>query len=143
METGADVTTWRAMGLTDDITTCDHCGRADLKATVRMVAVGPDGDDDGDTYMGVVCAARMTGRKAAGIRTEAQRADRARDQAIRDTHRAWLDRLTDWHIAQRTAALGTDASPRACMDYLGSPEHRAAEAVWLADNPRPPAPAGY
>lgn len=108
-------TTWQARGLTDDVTACQHCGREDLKATVRMVAVGPDGDDDGDMYMGVVCAARMTGRKAAEICTEAQRADRAHIQAIRDAWNTWSGQRTDWMIARRVAALGPDAAPRDCI----------------------------
>src|SRR4029079_3973808 len=77
-----EVFRWVARGFTDDVTDCQHCGKTDLKGTVRMVALGPDNEDLGDCYMGVGCAARMSGRKAAEIRTEASRADRqARDAA--------------------------------------------------------------
>lgn len=140
MTTTGDTITWQARGLTDDVTTCQHCGRENLKNTVRMVAVDADGGDDGDAYMGVVCAARMTGRKSAEIRTEAQRADRARDQAARDARRAWADALSTWRIAQRDAALGVNPTVRECLTFFATPAHRAAEAAWLAANPDPSGP---
>jgi hypothetical protein len=107
----SSVIRWAAKGFTDDVTECGHCGRTELKGTVRMVVVDADGNDDGDMYMGVVCAARMTGRKAGEIRTEANRADRARDEARRAAHRAWSDAHTDWFITRRDAALGPGARP--------------------------------
>lgn len=128
---------WQARGLTDDVTTCDHCGRVDLKATVRMVAVDPDGNDDGEQYMGVVCAAKMTGRKAAEIRTEAARAGRERAEEIRRVHRAWFDAHHEWFMARRDAALGPNARPRDILAWSDTPEHRAAEAEWRAEHPEP------
>jgi hypothetical protein len=128
---------WTAKGFTDDVTECGHCGRTELKGTVRMVVVDADGNDDGDMYMGVVCAARMTGRKAGEIRTEANRADRARDEARRAAHRAWSDAHTVWFITRRDAALGPDASTHDILTWSGQPENRAAEAAWYAAHPDP------
>jgi hypothetical protein len=90
-ETVREISTWRALGLTDEITTCDHCGRDDLKATVRMVLVDADGGQEGEQFMGTACAARMTGRKVAEIRTEAARADRERVAAERAAAQAERD----------------------------------------------------
>lgn len=91
-ETVRETSTWRAMGSTDEITTCDHCGRDDLKGTVRMVLVSEIGEEDGEQFMGTVCAARMTGRKVTEIRTEAARADREREAAERAAQQAERDR---------------------------------------------------
>lgn len=131
---------WTAAGSTDDVTTCDHCGRVDLKTTVRMVATGPDGDDDGEQYMGVVCAVKMTGRKAADIRTEAARADRAREQAIRDVHNAWGDARSSFISARREAAIGRWPRWADIRGYNESADAVAALAAWDADNPAPPRP---
>lgn len=135
--------TWSARGLTDDVNTCDHCGRVDLKATVRMVIQDADGNDDGEQYMGVVCAARMTGRKAADIRTEANRADRARIDAQRAAWHAWQNAKSADFCARRDAALGAGASPRQILEWSATTEARAAAAAWMAANPAPPAPEGY
>lgn len=99
-ETVRETSTWRAMGSTDEITTCDHCGRDDLKGTVRMVLVTEIGEEDGEQFMGTVCAARMTGRKATEIRTEAVRADREREAARVAAERAESDRR---HAAEQAA----------------------------------------
>jgi hypothetical protein len=130
---------WHAKGFTDDVTTCEHCGRVDLKGTVRMVAVDQDGAADGEEYMGVICAARMTGRKAGDIRTEAVRADRAADAAIRDAHRAWSDAHTAWKVTQRVTALGADARPHANLQFFST--HRQ-QAVTAPPPARPPQPRG-
>jgi hypothetical protein len=136
---------WQARGFVDDVTECGHCGRTDLKGTVRMVAVDSDGNADGDTYMGVVCAARMTGRKVAEIRTEAARADRERDRAARDAWDAWQSKHSAWKCAQRDAALGMTRfgplPPAGTISvFYRSAEFLAAEAKWLAANPAPPRP---
>lgn len=70
-------TTYRVLGTTDDVTTCDICGRPELKGTVAL-------DADGDTlYAGTSCAARIAGRPARDIRSAARVADEARIDAER------------------------------------------------------------
>lgn len=135
--------TYRAMGMTDDITECGHCGRTDLKSTVRMLTVDADGNDEGESYMGVTCAAKLSGRKAADIRTEATRADRARDTAIRDAHRAWSRAHSALLCAKRDAALPEPRTFADIMPWLRSAEWLAIEAAWLAENPEPTRPTGY
>lgn len=142
MTTDTAQVTWTAKGFTDEITACEICGKPELKGTVRMAAIDADGEQAGEVYAGVVCAARRAGRKAADIRTEAQRADRARAQAIRDTHRAWSDAESRWFCARRDAHFGTGRHiPFADLQaWRNSPEQQAAAAEWLAENPPPPTP---
>lgn len=75
-------TMWQARGTTDDVTECGHCGRSELKGTVRMVAVNADGEETGEEFMGSTCAARLTGRPVADIRREAKAADDAHRAAV-------------------------------------------------------------
>jgi hypothetical protein len=134
---------WVARGFTDDITTCEHCGRAELKGTVRLEAITQDNESLGEIYAGVVCAGRLSGRKAAEIRTEANRADRDRERAIRDAWHAWSDEHTHFACTTRDAHFGGWRPCREVSVFLDSPEFKAAEAAWLRANPCPPPPSGY
>ena len=74
--------TCTVLGNTDEVTTCDCCGRTDLKGTVAL-------ELDGETvYFGVVCAARKVGRDAKQIRREAKSADDAKAEAARRAREA-------------------------------------------------------
>jgi hypothetical protein len=88
----------RILGNTDDVTSCDCCGRTDLKSTVAIeTALGAV------VYYGVVCAAKYTGRAAKEIRADARKADdekkAAKDAAaaaVRDAEtRAWFSWLAE------------------------------------------------
>lgn len=76
---------YQARGTTDDVTTCGICGREDLKSTVILAIITPDGTCDGVTYAGSECAAKLSGRPVKDIRAEAARAD---DQARKDRQQA-------------------------------------------------------
>jgi hypothetical protein len=128
---------WVARGFTDDVTDCQHCGRTDLKGTVRMVALSDEGEELGDWYLGVVCAARKSGRKAAQIRHEATRADRQRRDAARKAWMDWMDAKSIDFCARRDAALGPDRSPRECIEWSRTEQAKAGDAAWLAANPEP------
>lgn len=72
------------LGNTDEVTSCDCCGRTGLKSTVALESEAADG---GTVYYGVTCAARALGRTAKEVRSEARDADRAKaaaERAIRD-----------------------------------------------------------
>jgi len=129
--------TYRALGFTDEITKCEHCGRDFLKGTVRMAIVDADGNEEGEEFFGVTCAARMSGRKAAEIRTEANRADRARLAAERAAYGAWRDAASADFRARRDAALGPGARPHDILVWAGTPEAKAAEDAWYAAHPMP------
>jgi hypothetical protein len=133
--------TWRAKGFTDDVTECERCGKVELKGTVRMVAVDTDGNEDGEQYMGTDCAARMTGRKVAEIRTEINVAEKA----ARAAWNAWSNTHSAWKIAQRDEALGTGGLGTAGKvteigAYFRSEEFKAAESAWITAHPAPARP---
>jgi hypothetical protein len=90
------------LGTTDEVTTCDHCGRTDLKGTIRLGAVDPaTGEVDGEVFYGAVCGARAAGRTVKQFRDEAKAADRAAREAEQ---------------AARHAAMAADAAERAELD---------------------------
>jgi len=61
--------TYTTLAIVDDVTSCDCCGKQNLKSTVAMER------DDGEVmYFGSICATRHSGRGAKEIRSEAKRA---------------------------------------------------------------------
>ena len=52
--------------ITDEVTTCDCCGKTDLKATVAML----NSDSSGLFYFGRTCAARNSGKASKQITKE-------------------------------------------------------------------------
>lgn len=65
----------KALGITDEVTTCDCCGKADLKCTVAIEL-----DDGQIVHYGRTCASRNTGKPAKQINSEV-RAELARKVA--------------------------------------------------------------
>jgi hypothetical protein len=64
----------RFVGVTDERTECERCGRVELKRTVvlrRFV----DGEPEGVVYYGVDCAAEALGRSKKAVLEEALRAE--------------------------------------------------------------------
>lgn len=62
---------FRVQGVTDDITTCECCGREGLKRTVRLIELDADGADVDAVYYGTDCAARAAGTTVTRIRNAA------------------------------------------------------------------------
>ncbi|MCX5206104.1 hypothetical protein OG897_32420 [Streptomyces sp. NBC_00237] len=76
---------WVIKGVTDDCTTCDCCGRSNLKRTVALIPLDEDGNEDGDAvYYGTACAAMAMRRRTTSI-TNAANAARA-ESSGRDEH---------------------------------------------------------
>lgn len=72
------------LGTTDTVTTCECCGRSDLKTTVVF------GNEDGTptAYYGSECAAKFSGTtKAVIAKTVATLAKKVREQAEKDRNR--------------------------------------------------------
>ena len=69
--------TMKILGTTDEVTTCDCCGRQDLKSTVAFQT------DDGIAYFGCVCASKMFKVSARSIRADADKADEVNAAAKR------------------------------------------------------------
>ena len=84
--------TMQALYITDEIDTCDCCGRTDLKATVAMKL-----SDGGILHYGRTCAARNSGKTTKQIRQEVfaeearQRNRQAAMAACAEAWAAWED----------------------------------------------------
>jgi hypothetical protein len=74
---------YKVLGTTDDVTECEHCGRTELKGTIRLGALDADGNVEDVTYFGAVCGARAAGWTTKDIRKAATAADRAAQEAAR------------------------------------------------------------
>lgn len=99
----------RALGIDDSITTCDCCGKSNLKHTVAIEL------DDGEVvHYGSVCATRNTGKAskviAAEIRTEAQRVVAAASAELKASaeHIAYRAKLA-LRDRERTNLIGKSA----------------------------------
>ena len=121
------------LGITDDITTCDCCGKTNLKRTVAL-------DRDGDTvYFGVDCAARAMRRPATTVRKVARAAQSEREYAATRRARcaktlAWLDQQIEAH---GTAPIG-NLVHRLTLDGVEPAMHISANssaiaAHWMVD----------
>ncbi len=90
---------YRATGTTDDVTQCEICGKPELKGTVRLAVVDPDGNAVDEVYAGVTCAARRAGRTVPELKAEAVRATRAREDAARRERARQAQAETDEFLA--------------------------------------------
>lgn len=71
------------LGNSDDVTTCECCGRTNLKSTVALSI------DDGEAvYFGVTCAARALAMDAALVRKASKAADDEKYRAEQAARRA-------------------------------------------------------
>lgn len=94
----------KVLGINNEVTTCDCCGRSNLKKTVVI------GDECGERRYGVVCAARFLGRKPADIRGAAVGAEVLRLRPIshwilrNEDRGVWVGGLVPVQFATREAA---------------------------------------
>jgi hypothetical protein len=79
------MTSYRVRGTTDDVTTCQQCGKPELKGTVILDILDEDGNTEDVIYAGTTCAAKMAGGRVAGakIRQQATAADYRRGEIVR------------------------------------------------------------
>lgn len=73
---------YRVLGTTDDVTTCDVCGREDLKSTV-VLSTG-----EAEFYAGSDCASRLTGLPVKEVHLQKRTADQERREADGRARRA-------------------------------------------------------
>lgn len=118
-------TRFAAVGFSD-VDKCDHCGREDLRRTVRIVEVDADGTRIGPEMLyGTTCAANATRRPSKSIVDEARAADH---------HAAGLAAEAREFVASVRAEWGTvaDESPALfaadLAEQLARRAARAAEA---------------
>ncbi len=119
----------RFLGTTDDVTTCDHCGKPNLKNTVALSIGGGDA-----VYYGVTCAARALRRTAKEIRGAARDAEheiaklvsreRRRIEALSyEEGRQWLNEHVPGHRDDRFRQLEALGGMEAARD-AGMPDRR-------------------
>lgn len=58
------------LGISDDVTECDCCGKVDLKCTMALAEHDEDGNAIGEVYYGRDCGARALGWKVSADRAE-------------------------------------------------------------------------
>lgn len=102
----------RAVGTSDDVTTCELCGKEGLASTIIIEFLDENGSGDGEAYLGSDCAARkLAGRAdrrlAAKITREAKAADLKRTAAV-DNSRRFLDYYGPFVARQENPAAKGD-----------------------------------
>lgn len=117
----------RALGTDDSITTCDCCGKSNLKFTVTIEL-----DDGEHVHYGQVCARRNTGKDQRTITSEIKAAEQARVAAARAEYIASPE-----HAAERARFEERDQLARATgqrMHGIAAADfvREAADAAWAA-----------
>lgn len=108
---------FRVLGTTNDVTTCEHCGRNELKGTIILAALDADGNEEGVTYFGATCGARAAGWTTKDIRTKATAANRERQEAERIARQAAHDADYAASVLLRGTA-DCPLVPRACREMV-------------------------
>src|SRR5690606_12839097 len=84
------MTTYRDLGTTTDMHTCEECGREDLRKAVRIVPTDVDGNPDGEVFhVGTDCAARMLGYTAGRMRGAVKAAETRREIDLDRARELW------------------------------------------------------
>lgn len=91
-------TTLKVLGISDEVTGCECCGRTDLKKTVAI------GSGEGDVrYFGTECAARALGTSKKQVEKDVRSAARhAAEEATRERNRRYNEdwaRYDAWKLA--------------------------------------------
>lgn len=89
----------RVLGLTDEVTTCECCGRTGLRSTVIV------GTEEGEAYYGSTCASRFlggSGSKRAGdaLTVQAKQIGNKRQHAAEQIARLWEISESRYHNPQ-------------------------------------------
>lgn len=95
---GSDMSGWKIIGITDECTECEVCGRAELKSTVLI-----EMKDGSQLYAGSSCAARKVGTTAANMRG-AVKAYRMRLEVARCNFPDYFRNMFGTTVSQHIAA---------------------------------------
>jgi hypothetical protein len=124
---------FKVLGTTDEVTECEHCGRVDLKGTIRLGILDEDGNVEDVTYFGAVCGARAAGWTTKDIRKAATAADRAAAEAEREARRVKAEAEYAASVLLRYTAE-CPLCPEICRyDRRGCPVHGDAPRKVYAD----------
>lgn len=93
---------FRVAGMTDEITTCELCGKEELRGTVQMIELDADGNDFADHYFGTSCAAKAAGWAQNDVKAGIKDAEAAKKEAKRlereAAHKSETERFGAWCI---------------------------------------------
>lgn len=111
---------YRVRGTTDEMTTCQICGKPELKGTVILDILDEDGNTEDITYAGSTCAAKLTGRKSASIKGAAAAADLTRRQAVDFARQqlSWWEPIEFNKPAIRDLYFGSNPSARGKVNCI-------------------------
>lgn len=70
-------------GITDEVDSCDHCGKQGLKKAVMLFLLDAEGNREELVYYGTTCAARVLNLRNAQITRAAEDAERKRQSEIK------------------------------------------------------------
>jgi len=100
------------LGTSDEVTTCDCCGKSELKSTVAI-----SDDDAGETvYFGSTCAAKALKVQLADVKRGTAAADRAKEEAKRAAQEVlYRAEMVRWkaYLVEKTGGL---------YDFRGEPD---------------------
>ena len=95
------------LGTTDDITTCELCGRSDLRSTVVLDVLDAEGMKTGDlVYYGSDCAGRAAGWTTREVNQRIRDAQRREREAARAAREERSRRENEAFIAWCARELG-------------------------------------
>jgi len=114
--------TYAVRGTTGDVTTCQICGKPELRGTVILAILDADGSTEDVTYAGTTCAARAAGHGAtsAGIRKQADAADYRRARAVEFAREqlSWWEPIEGDRQAIRDLYFGANPSARGKVNAI-------------------------
>lgn len=125
--TTTQIASYRVRGTTDDVTTCQICGKPELKGTVVLDILDADGNTEDVTYAGTTCAAKITGSKATSIKNAAAAADYRRTRALENARQqlSWWEpiegdrkAIRELYFTGNPAARGLVNAPQRVAEIL-------------------------
>tara|TARA_R110000868_G_scaffold216141_1_gene466252 strand:- start:868 stop:1248 length:381 start_codon:yes stop_codon:yes gene_type:complete len=103
------------LGTSQDITTCDCCGKSNLKSTVVI----RDVETDNELFFGVTCAAKALKVGIKEVKAGTAAADLAKEEDARaEAKKAWDAKQTRW-IAHLIVKAGVMVDGMGRPDVLG------------------------
>lgn len=99
---------FRLLGIVDDVTACDCCGKQELKCTMALEELDADGNAVGEVYYGRDCGARALGWSVTADRAEkaARGTLTLRGDDDYAVYRAWIERARDLGPVYASKATG-------------------------------------
>jgi|SRR5690554_3044515 len=120
------MTRFQVEGTTQDIQTCDHCGRTELQKTVIVGWLDVDGNKTGQNHFGTTCVGYATRESAPGYdwKKSIKRAEKEQRAARRESLGKAISALT--HPVHTPGEV-------AYLDGFRGRDIRIAVAKWIDD----------